>query len=84
MMTSGGMLETGRAPWESRHVPQTVCWIPGVVNFAVATAPGVVVHNTLWKGYVVGDREKRGGWWRTVLVALLDIYDRNRDIHRGL
>ena len=47
MMTSGGMLVREKTPWGSRHVPQTVYWIPGVVNFVVAIGPGAVVRNTL-------------------------------------
>jgi len=81
-MTSGGMLVRENVPWESRHVPQTVCWIPEVGSFAVATAPAAAAHNTLWGGSVVGDGTKGGVSWRTVLVALLDVNDRNRDIHR--
>ena len=59
-MTSGGMPVRENIPWELRRVPQTVCWIPGVVSFAVAIALGVVVRNTLWKADVVGDGAKGG------------------------
>jgi len=83
-MTSGGKPVRENIPWESRHVPQTVCWIPAVVNFAAATALGAVVHNILWKADVVGDGAKGGVRWRTVLVALLNVNDWNRDIHRRL
>jgi hypothetical protein len=39
-MTSGGVLVRENLPWESRRVPQTECWIPGVVSFVVVTVLG--------------------------------------------
>jgi hypothetical protein len=83
-MTSGGMLARESVPWGLRHAPQTECWIPGVVSFAVATASAAVVRNTLRKVYVVGCETKCGVGWRTVFVALLNCHDGNRHAHRRL
>jgi hypothetical protein len=83
-MTSEGMLVRESVPWELRHVPPTECWIPGVVNFAVVTVLVAVVHSTLWKGYVVGDETEGGVGLRTILVALVNGYDGNRNVHRRL
>jgi len=58
--TSGGVLVRENLPWELMHVPQTECWIPGVVSFAVVTASAVVVHNNLWRRDAVGN-ETEGG-----------------------
>ena len=48
-MTSEEMPVRENVPWELRHVPQTECWIPGAVSFAVVIVPAAAVHNTLWK-----------------------------------
>ena len=59
-ITFEGMLVGENVLWESRHVPLTVCWIPGVVSFAVAIAPGAAVRNTLWKRCDWGQGERWG------------------------
>jgi hypothetical protein len=72
------------APWELRLVPRTGFGNPAVASFAVEIVSDVVVHNTLWM-YVVRNGAKGGLACRhTVFVALLEVYDRNTDVHRKL
>ena len=61
-MTSGGTLVRGSFPWESRHVPRTECWIPGVANLGVVNVLVAAVHNTLRKICMVGNETKGGGF----------------------